>query len=160
MELSSIKLFLYFRKVFLIFWETEPPKKLLMFQEIELSDLEKLKKTLKKCIIFPEMELSSPKLKKGRKEGTYFRKNLQSLQIKNSRFLFGERELFKYKRKMKELFTLFKDIRNLFRLKIELNYTAIKDIRNLYRQDKETKAIKDRILRDIKNLFEHEEEEE
>ena len=61
---------------------------------------------------------------------------------------------------MKELFTLFKDIRNLFRLKIELNYTAIKDIRNLYRQDKETKAIKDRILRDIKNLFEHEEEEE
>ena len=114
MELSSIKLFLYFRKVFLIFWETEPPKKLLMFQEIELSDLEKLKKTLKKCIIFPEMELSSPKLKKGRKEGTYFRNNFQSLQIKNSHFLFGERERFKYKRKIKEFFTLFKDIRNLF----------------------------------------------
>ena len=106
------------------------------------------------------MELSSPKLKKGRKEGTYFRNNFQSLQIKNSHFLFGERELFKYKRKIKEFFTLFKDIRNLFRLKIELNYTAIKDIRNLYRQDKETKAIKDRILGDIKNLFEHEEEEE
>ena len=52
-----------------------------------------------------------------------------------------------------------KDIRNLFRLKQELNYTAIKDIRNLFRLEKETKAIKDRILRDIKNLFEHEEEE-
>ena len=54
---------------------------------------------------------------------------------------------------------IIKDIKNLFRLKTELNYTAIKDIRNLFRQEKETKAIKDRILRDIKNLFEHEEEE-
>ena len=35
----------------------------------------------------------------------------------------------------------------------------IKDIRNLFRLKKETKAIKDRIFRDIKNLFEHEEEE-
>ena len=45
------------------------------------------------------------------------------------------------------------DIWNLFRLNIELNYTAIKDIRNLFRIEKETKAIKDRILRDIKILF-------
>ena len=50
---------------------------------------------------------------------------------------------------------IVKDIRNLFRLKKELNYTAIKDVRSLFRQKKETKAIKDRILRDIKNLFEH-----
>ena len=35
----------------------------------------------------------------------------------------------------------------------------IKDIRNLARLQKETKAIKDRILRDIKNFFKHEEEE-
>ena len=54
---------------------------------------------------------------------------------------------------------IIKDIRNLFRLKKELNYTAIKDIRKLLKPEKETKAIKDRILRDIKNLFEHEEEE-
>ena len=53
---------------------------------------------------------------------------------------------------------IIKDIRNLFRLKKELNYTAVKDIRNLFRLEKETKAIKDRVLRDIKNLFEHEEE--
>ena len=52
---------------------------------------------------------------------------------------------------------IIKDIRNLFRLKKELTFTAIKDIRNLFRQERETKAIKDRILRDIKNLFEHEE---
>ena len=32
----------------------------------------------------------------------------------------------------------------------------IKDIRNIFRLEKETKAIKDRILVDIKNLFEHE----
>ena len=30
----------------------------------------------------------------------------------------------------------------------------IKDIRNPFRLEKETKAIKDKILRDIKNLFE------
>ena len=52
---------------------------------------------------------------------------------------------------------IIKDIRNLFRLKKELNYTIIKDKRNLFRQKKETKPIKNRILRDIKNLFEHEE---
>ena len=53
---------------------------------------------------------------------------------------------------------IIKDIRNLFRLKKQLNYTAIKDTRNVFRIEKEAKAIKDRILRDIKNLFEHEEE--
>ena len=53
---------------------------------------------------------------------------------------------------------IIKDIRKLFTLEKELNYTAIKDIRNLFRREKETKAIKDRILRDIKNFFEHEEE--
>ena len=52
-----------------------------------------------------------------------------------------------------------KDIRNLFRLKREQNFAAIKVIRNLFRQKKEIKTIKNRILRDIKNLFEHEEEE-
>ena len=46
---------------------------------------------------------------------------------------------------------IIKDIRNIFRLK-KLNFTAIKVIR-----DKD-KAIKDRILRDIKNLLEHKEE--
>ena len=51
---------------------------------------------------------------------------------------------------------IIKDIRNLFRLKLEQNYTAIKGIRNLFRQEKEIKAIKERILRDIKNIFEHE----
>ena len=55
---------------------------------------------------------------------------------------------------------IIKDIRNLFRLKEELNYTAIKHIRNRFRLGKENKASKGRILRDIKNLFEHEEEEE
>ena len=54
---------------------------------------------------------------------------------------------------------IVKDFRNLFRPKKELNYTAIKDIRNPFRLEEETKAIKDRTLRDIKNLFEHKEGE-
>ena len=53
---------------------------------------------------------------------------------------------------------IIKDIRKLFRLKKRLNYIAIKDIRNLFRLGKEVKAIKDRILRDNKNRFQHEEE--
>ena len=53
---------------------------------------------------------------------------------------------------------IIKDISHFFRLKEELNYTTIKDIRILFRLGKETKAIKDRILGDIKNIFEHEEE--
>ena len=55
---------------------------------------------------------------------------------------------------------IIKDIKNLFRLKTEQNYIAIKGVRNIFRQDKETKAITDRTLRDIKNLFDHEKEEE
>ena len=39
---------------------------------------------------------------------------------------------------------IIKDIKNLFRLKKELNYTVIKDIRIL---EKETEGIKDRTLR-------------
>ena len=51
---------------------------------------------------------------------------------------------------------IIKEVRNLFRLKKELNCNAIKDIRNLFRREKETKAIKDIILRDLKNVFEYE----
>ena len=34
-----------------------------------------------------------------------------------------------------------------------------KDIRNLFRLKKESEAIKDKIVRDIRNLLEHEEED-
>ena len=51
---------------------------------------------------------------------------------------------------------VLKDIKNVFRLKKELDYTGIKDIRVL---ENKTKAIKDIIPRDTKNLFEHEGEE-
>ena len=55
---------------------------------------------------------------------------------------------------------IIKDIKNIFRLKEELNYSAIRNIRNLFRLEKKNIAIKDRIHRDIKNLFEHEEDDE
>ena len=50
---------------------------------------------------------------------------------------------------------IYKDIRNLFRLKTEQYYTEIKDIKNLFKLEKGTKKLK-RIFRDIKNPFEHE----
>ena len=52
-----------------------------------------------------------------------------------------------------------KDIRNLFRLKKEQNYTEIKDIKNFLRQEKETKAIKEGILRYIKQILSTKEKE-
>ena len=44
---------------------------------------------------------------------------------------------------------IIKDIRNLFRVKTELNDTAIKDVRNLFRLKKEAKGIKDIVLRNV-----------
>ena len=35
----------------------------------------------------------------------------------------------------------------------ETNYPPIKGIRNIFRLEKETEAIKDRIIRDIRNLM-------
>ena len=56
-----------------------------------------------------------------------------------------------------------KNVGNLFRLeklKKETNDVAIKGVRNLFTQKKKgNKAVKDRIIRDIKNLFEDEGED-
>ena len=41
----------------------------------------------------------------------------------------------------------------------KITLQLIKGKINLFRQEKETKAIKDRILNYIKNLFEHDKEE-
>ena len=54
---------------------------------------------------------------------------------------------------------IIKDVRNLFRLKKEIDVTAIKDIRDIFRFKKETEAIKDRIIRDNEKLFKHEGED-
>ena len=59
-----------------------------------------------------------------------------------------------------EVENIVKDVRNIFRLEKEIDDTAIKDIRNLFRLKKENKVIKDKILRDIRSLFEHGEQEE
>ena len=58
---------------------------------------------------------------------------------------------------------IIKDIRNLFELKRkikkrkEIYYTTIKDIRNIFILKKENEGINARIIRDTRNLFEHEE---
>ena len=49
-----------------------------------------------------------------------------------------------------------KKIKNLFRLKKELNDTAIKDIKKKINLKKENKEIKIREITYIRNLFEHE----
>ena len=48
--------------------------------------------------------------------------------------------------------TIIKDIKNIFRLRKEIDNSAIKDIT----KKKENETIKDRIIRDIKSLFEQE----
>ena len=54
---------------------------------------------------------------------------------------------------------IIKDVRNLFRLKGEIGDTAIKYIRNLFKLKSENRWNKVEILRDIRNLFWNEEEE-
>ena len=51
---------------------------------------------------------------------------------------------------------IIKDERVLFRLKKEINYTSIKDIKNLCRLKKENEAIENSVIREIRNLYEHE----
>ena len=85
------KLFLYFikqkplQKKFLIFQETETLKNFLCIRREVLSSKNKKKlkkKKLGKCLIFPEIDLSflAPILK----NLIYFRRNFQSMKIKNS----------------------------------------------------------------------------
>ena len=52
-----------------------------------------------------------------------------------------------------------KDIRNYFILKKEIGDNTGKDIRNLCGLKKDFKAVKNKIIRDIRKLFEHEEED-
>ena len=47
----------------------------------------------------------------------------------------------------------FKTIENI-------RYTAIKNMRNRFRLKKENKVIKDRVIRYIRNLFQHVEEDD
>ena len=53
---------------------------------------------------------------------------------------------------------IFLDVRILFRFQKEIDDTTIKDIINLFSLKKESEAVKDRVIRDIRSLFEHEEE--
>ena len=46
-----------------------------------------------------------------------------------------------------------KEIRNLFRLKLWLDYSSVKDIKNLFKIQKESEAIKDTIIGDISNFL-------
>ena len=49
-------------------------------------------------------------------------------------------------------------MRNRFRLKKEVDDNTIKDIRNLFRLYKENEAVKERVIRDVRIFYEHEED--
>ena len=49
--------------------------------------------------------------------------------------------------------------KHLFRLEKEVDDTTVTDIGNFFRLKKENKAIKNRIIRNIRNIFEHKEED-
>ena len=54
---------------------------------------------------------------------------------------------------------LIKDVRIPFRIKIKIDVTIITDMQNLFRLKKENETIKDIIIKVIRNLFEHKEED-
>ena len=56
-------------------------------------------------------------------------------------------------------FKIIKDIRNLFRLKTEIDDTTFKHIRYFFRMKKVNESIKNRIFIGIMNLFEYEEKD-
>ena len=77
--------------------------------------------------------------------------------------LFLEQNRLLFKKKNINFFTTYNDgkfkslrrkhnqkHKKSFQTKKELNYTIIKDIKSLLRLEKETKAMKDRILKDVK----------
>ena len=59
----------------------------------------------------------------------------------------------------KKIKKIIKDVRNLFILKNEVDDAIIKYIRNLFRLKKENELIKERIVKGIRNLLEHEKED-
>ena len=56
-------------------------------------------------------------------------------------------------------FKIIKDIRNLFRLKKEIDDTTFKHIRYFFRMKKVNESIKDRIFIGIMDLFEYQEKD-
>ena len=54
---------------------------------------------------------------------------------------------------------IIKVVRNVFTLKKKIDDTTIKGKRNFFRLEKEIKVMKYRIIRDIKDLFQHEEKD-
>ena len=60
------------------------------------------------------------------------------------------------KRKREDIINIIKYIKNIFRLRKEIDNSTTKYIRNLFRLKTENETIKDKIIRDLKTLFEEE----
>ena len=95
------------------------------------------------------MEQAKQKCREG-KDNPFFTKCFISSNIGKSYFV--ALVLFL----MESSLSFAEDLRNLFKLKKEANDPAINNIGNLFRLKKENETVKDRITRDIRNLFEYE----
>ena len=76
-------------------------------------------------------------------------------------FFFLKRLMIKSSRLEKDQKTediIIKDVKNLFRLNKEINDATSKEKINRSILKEENKAIKDKVIRDVRNLSEHEEE--
>ena len=77
---------------------------------------------------------------------------MQSSRLRKAKKIEGNiikslRSLFRLKKINRRLIT---DVKNIFSPKKEIDNTTVKDIRNLFRLKREKKAIKGRVIRDIR----------
>ena len=77
---------------------------------------------------------------------------MQSSRLRKTKKIEGNiikslRSLFRLKKINRRLIT---DVKNIFSPKKEIDNTTVKDIRNLFRLKREKKAIKGRVIRDIR----------
>ena len=78
----------------------------------------------------------------------------QNAQKVNSNRISGAVKALSDVQERKREDNIVKDVKNLFRLKKEIDNNPLKDMSNLFRLKKENEAIKNKIIRDIKTLFE------
>ena len=76
-------------------------------------------------------------------------------KIKLSRILGAANTLSDIENRKRER-NIIANIKNLFRLRKEIDKSSIEDITNLFRLKKENETIKNKMIRDIKTLFEGE----
>ena len=79
------------------------------------------------------------------------KKFLEKIKKIEGKIIKDFKNIFRLKREIDD--TTIKDVRNLFRLKEKIDDTTVKDIRNILRMKTENEAIKNRIIRYMRNFL-------